>query len=116
MVMLSVLRTPWMRLFGLAVGLALQAGFMAYAISPEASAIIRQNPQVLNMGGYVLGGETNMNTQYARKFNYGLLKDAKQWDEGPVIIMEKPEIQQERFLLNMPRHWPSQTDGTLPEK
>ena len=86
----------------------------AMALSPQTAQIIRNDPQVLNMAGYVMYGQTNMNYQYAKKWNYGVLKNGEQWDDTPVIIMEKPEpheIQQERFLLNTPRHWISPTDN-----
>ena len=86
----------------------------AMAVSPQAAEIIRNDPQVLNMAGYVMYGETNMNYKYAKKWNYGILKNGEQWDDTPVIIMEKPEpheAQQERFLLNTPRHWIAPEDA-----
>lgn len=110
-------------LFFRRVGLLLTGSFClaapAMALSPQTAEIIRNDPQVLNMAGYVMYGQTNMNYQYAKKWNYGVLKNGEQWDDTPVIIMEKPEpheIQQERFLLNTPRHWISPIDNPSSRK
>ena len=83
----------------------------AFAASPEA--VLRNYPQAANMAGYVLNSELNMNQTYSRKLNQRLLPDSDQWHRTPVIILETPKPQspeQERFLLNTPRHWPAFED------
>lgn len=107
------------RRMGLLLAVSLWLATPAMALSPQTAEIIRNDPQVLNMAGYVMYGQTNMNYQYARKWNYGVLKNDEQWDDTPVIIMEKPEpheIPQERFLLNTPRHWIPPQDDTPSRK
>lgn len=90
--------------------MALLGTLPVIAASPEAESVLHNYPQASNMAGYVLNSELNMDNTYSRKLDQNLLPSSKQWDQSPVIILEPSEVQelqQPRFLMNMPPHWSS---------
>jgi hypothetical protein len=87
------------------LGLAMLYLMTAPAFS-QSEALLQRYPQALNMAGYVLNTETNMNRIYSRQLGYDLLpleEDLIQI-EGPLIPPVPPVGQSQRnpFLLRAP--------------
>jgi hypothetical protein len=103
-------RLRWSLLAGiLAVTFGSLSGSAFADSMTSASQLLRQYPQALNMSGYILNAETNMNRNYSRQLQYGLspLHDRSAEEglieiQGP-LVPPLPQMQQNPFLLHTPR-------------
>lgn len=76
----------------LAGGLAILGAPSSQAAKPNVAEIRQEYPQALDMAGYVLGAEMNMNQKYTRQLNRMLLPVGEKIEDRPLIRWEEPAV------------------------
>lgn len=94
------------------IALLMVSGLLGSAFADSrgsTSQLLQRYPQAMNMAGYVLNAETNMNRRYSQQMEYGLspVRDSSSQEdlieiEGP-LVPPLPQTKQSPFLLHTPR-------------